>query len=80
MEYVCLRNCYVADRLWKEGKVYDLPDSMEKHPKNFQPLHPEPSPELPQPDSSPLTCSVCGKECKSALGLASHARSHEKEK
>ena len=29
-----------------------------------------------EPDDTSLTCRVCGKECKSALGLGSHMRSH----
>ena len=36
MKYVCLRNCFVNVQLWKKDKVYDLPDSMEKDPKNFR--------------------------------------------
>ncbi len=36
MQYQCLRNCYVGELLWKEGKVYDLPDAMDKDPKNFR--------------------------------------------
>ena len=29
-----------------------------------------------QEGASDLACKVCGKECKSALGLSSHMRSH----
>ncbi len=36
MNYVCLRNCVVNDVLWKEGKVYNLPEAMDKHEKNFR--------------------------------------------
>lgn len=36
MDYLCLRNCVVNDRLWKEGKVYTLPSEMKKSPKNFR--------------------------------------------
>ena len=46
-KYVCLRNCVVNDVLWKEGKAYELPEAMEKHPKNFR-LVGEPE-EAPQP-------------------------------
>lgn len=37
MKYVCLRNCLVRDVLWKESKVYELPDDFPKDPKNFRP-------------------------------------------
>uniref|UniRef100_A0A6M3KDA3 Uncharacterized protein n=1 Tax=viral metagenome TaxID=1070528 RepID=A0A6M3KDA3_9ZZZZ len=36
MEYLCLRKCFVGDRLWLEGRVYELPKDMEKSPKNFE--------------------------------------------
>lgn len=39
-----------------------------------------PEPIEPIPDIEPvneLTCKVCGKECKSALGLLSHSRMHK---
>ena len=35
-DYLCLRNCFVGVQLWKAGKVYTLPEEMEKHPKNFR--------------------------------------------
>lgn len=38
MDYMCLRNCYVGEVLRKEGKVYTLPDEMDKDTKNFRPL------------------------------------------
>ncbi|KKL70866.1 hypothetical protein LCGC14_2100650 [marine sediment metagenome] len=37
-KYVCLRNCFVNVQLWKKDKVYELPDSMDKDPKNFRPV------------------------------------------
>ncbi|KKK98388.1 hypothetical protein LCGC14_2643270, partial [marine sediment metagenome] len=36
--YVCLRDCYVGERLWKKDKTYELPVSMEKNPRNFRPM------------------------------------------
>ena len=62
MTYVCLRNCYVGERLWKQGKTYELPDAMEKNEKNFQLLGEVPGPEkvsepipnAPQAVSSPV--------------------------
>lgn len=37
MEYLCLRNCYTTeDKYYRGGETYDLPDDMEKSPKNFQ--------------------------------------------
>ncbi len=65
MKYMCLRNCYVGERLWKEGRVYSLPDSMEKHPKNFRLVgEPEPTvsdaPEQPrQLKPGEYLCSKC---------------------
>lgn len=38
MRYLTLRDCYVNDRLWREGDIYELPEAMEKSPKNFKPL------------------------------------------
>ena len=48
MNYECLRNCYIGERLWKEGKVYELPADIEKHPKNFRPVGQAPELEVPQ--------------------------------
>ena len=45
-KYICLRNCFVNTVLWKEGRTYELPDAMDKHPKNFRLVgEPEPIPE-----------------------------------
>ncbi len=38
MKYVCLRNCFVNVQLWKKDKTYELPEAMEKDPKNFRPV------------------------------------------
>ncbi|MBA7565614.1 hypothetical protein ES708_07299 [subsurface metagenome] len=38
MNYLCLRKCFVAGRLWQEGEVYSLPKGMQKDPKNFRPM------------------------------------------
>ena len=87
MEYICLRNCFVDGRLWKEGKVYDLPDTMNKYHKNFRPVGEAPESELGAPqsttepkkeESNPLVCKECGRECKSEFGLKSHLRAHKK--
>jgi len=93
MKYICLRNCYVGERLWKAGKTYDLPDNMEKNEKNFSPIGeaPETLPATPQatpeavedkvttiPPTDNLICPDCGKECKSEFGLKSHLRVHKK--
>ena len=34
--YTCIRNCFVNVQLWKAGKTYELPEAMEKDPKNFR--------------------------------------------
>ena len=38
MQYKVLRDCYVNDRLWFAGSTVELPDDMEKSPKNFEPV------------------------------------------
>lgn len=43
----------------------------KRHHKNDMPEKPK--------ETNDLTCQVCGKVCKSKLGLASHMRSHKKE-
>ena len=81
MEYLVLRNCVVDDLLWKEGRVYDLPDAMYKDEKNFALMrHQEVAPEATQSTTSPVeenTCSECGKECKNLAGLRAHQRAHK---
>lgn len=73
MKYLCLRTCYVNDRLWKVGEVYDLPDGMEKSERNFKPVEQpvevepeqvtEPKPEPVKPDVIPKGQYWCTK-CK----------------
>ena len=69
MKYLCLRNCYVEDVLWRKGEVYELPDNMVKSEKNFQPLgeqpveEPEPKPKPVKPDVIPKGQFWCTK-CK----------------
>lgn len=46
MKYLCLRKCYVGDYLYEKGEVYDLPDSLEKSPKNFQSLEKKAEPAI----------------------------------
>ncbi len=36
MNHICLRTCYVGDRLWTGGEIYDLSEAMPKDPKNFK--------------------------------------------
>ena len=53
MQYICLRSCYVGEVLRKGGRVYTLPEAMEKHPKNFRPVG-EPEP-IPKPAIESIT-------------------------
>ncbi len=53
--------------LWKEGRTYELPDAMEKSPKNFQ---------LIGGEAEGPVCPECGRECKSEFGLRAHMRKH----
>lgn len=48
MNYLCLRKCFVAGRLWQEGEVYSLPKDMQKDPKNFRPIEPSKSAVIPK--------------------------------
>ncbi len=52
MKYRVLRNCYTGDRYYQEGNVYDLPDSVEKNPKNFQLVGEIPNKVVPTPSSA----------------------------
>ena len=37
MQYLVLRTCYRQERLYKEGKVWELPEEFAgKHPKDFR--------------------------------------------
>lgn len=52
MNYLCLRNCYVQDRLHYKGEVYELPDGFPIYEKNFKPVEgqePEPTPPADEP-------------------------------
>jgi len=51
MKHICLRDCYVNDRFWRRGETYELPEAMEKSPKNFSPVA-EPAP-APVPKTRP---------------------------
>jgi hypothetical protein len=53
MKYQCLRDCFVNSRLWREGQVYNLPDTMEKSPKNFKPVQVANEPEVPPAPEAP---------------------------
>ncbi len=87
MKYKALRTCYVADRLWREGEIYELPDDMHKSEKNFMPLDGQPVVEVKAEVKEAVTvateatdgfkCEVCGKVCKNKLGLSGHMRSHK---
>lgn len=65
MKYLCLRDCYVEDVLWRKGEVYELPDNMVKSEKNFQPLGEqpieEPEPKAPEPKPKPVKPDVIPK-------------------
>jgi len=86
MKYKCLRTCYVNDRLWKGGETYNLPDTMEKHPKNFEPLEGEIvkekdyliKPVVEEQEEEIFKCAECGKECKTKASLSNHVKTHRK--
>lgn len=77
MQYLALRDCFVEDRYHRKGEVYELPDDFPKYEKNFRLVSSTPESSPAQPSS--LVCTVCGRECKSELGLKSHMRAHKKE-
>ena len=87
MNYRCIRTCLVADHLWREGDIYDLPDDMHKSEKNFMPLDSKPiaeaKPEVKEavtpvvePDKG-FVCPTCNKVLKNKIGLIGHMRSHK---
>ncbi len=66
-------DCLTSGR-WREL----LPAPVEPEPESV--VEPEPMPEATEstPEATnDLVCPVCGKECKSALGLKSHMRTHK---
>ena len=69
MKYRCLRNCFINGRIYLKGEEHELPDSMVKSEKHFQPLgepvevEPEPKPEPVKPDKIPAGMFWCPK-CK----------------
>ena len=84
MKYTCLRDCFVRDRLWLDGKVYDLPTDFPIYEKNFK-LADKPETQELSPDATESTpevveeniCPICLRICKSAFGLESHMRVHK---
>jgi len=65
MKYITLRDCYVNDRLWRKGEVYELPDEMNKSEKNFKPLDepaPAPVPDKTEPAPAPVPASALESE------------------
>jgi len=38
MNYLVLRDCFVGGSYYVKGTVCDIPDNVEKSPKNFKPL------------------------------------------
>ncbi|MBA7648638.1 hypothetical protein ES703_56426 [subsurface metagenome] len=68
MKYRCLRNCFINGQIYLKGETWELPDSMEKSEKHFQPLgeqpvevEPEPKPEPVKPDKMPAGMFWCVK-------------------
>ena len=60
MKYRCLRDCYVEDRLFEKGEIYELPNAFPKYEKNFE-LMDEPTPE-------PVIADVTEKPREPKLG------------
>jgi hypothetical protein len=51
--YVTLRDCFVGDRYYHQGQVYDLPESLEKSPKNFRAIDEAAAPVIPAEPAMP---------------------------
>lgn len=39
MKYIVLRDCFVGGIYYAKGSICDIPDNIEKSPKNFRPLN-----------------------------------------
>jgi len=83
MKYVCLRNCVVNDLLWKEGRIYDLPDAMDKHPKNFKCMRhqdevvtPEDKQTARELGENKYACSKCHKVHKKSSKIGKRHLKH----
>ncbi len=83
MEYKCLRNCFVDVRLWKEGRVYELPEAMEKDSKNFALMRHqelEPTPEDKQSArelrKNEYACAKCHKVHKKTSKIGKRHLKH----
>jgi hypothetical protein len=90
-KYIALRDCFDRDRYHNVGQVYEIPDGVKVHPKNFK-LVDTP---MPTTDNAPppvvaevppaeqvveppkYVCSVCGKVVSTAGALNGHSRSHK---
>ena len=69
--YRCLRDCFVGDRYFYAGREYNLPDAIEKSPKNFLKI------EEAHMVIEIFECAVCKKTFGSRIALAGHKRSHK---
>ena len=88
MNYRCKRTCFVGDRLWREGEVYELPENIHKSPKNFMPLDGQPIAEVKAEVKEAVTpaveaesgfkCKTCNRVFKTRGGLKIHKKSHKK--
>ena len=64
-KYLCIRTCFVNERLWQQDVVYDLPDEMSK--QHFQPVESAPleapaqKPEPVKPENIPNGMYWCSK-------------------
>lgn len=64
MKYLCLRDCYVNDRFWSKGEVYELDVDMEKSEKNFKAVE---APEPEEPETGTTFASSSGAEAETQL-------------
>lgn len=72
MKYRCLRNCFINGQIYLKGEVHELPDSMRKSEKHFQPLGQPVEPPAPKvkPEVIPEGMFWCDK-CQSLHKLTS---------